>query len=257
MPIDSTTDCAISSTRTECRQYRTVASPTARFPSSVGEHGLSVTTEPQASYDRVADEYVRRIYGELEGKPLDRQLLERFASPVKGAGYVADIGCGPGHIARYLRERGVDVCGVDLSQRMIARARALNPGIQFFPADLTRLPIATGAWAGIVAFYSIIHVAREQVLAALQEFKRVLRPGGRLLFSFHVGDTVLHMEEWWGEPVCLDFVFFQPNEMSDYVRAAGLELEEVIERAPYAPDVEHQSRRCYIFARKGRPLVLC
>ena len=209
-----------------------------------------MTTDPGASYDRVADEYVRRIYRELEDKPLDRELLERLASQLKGAGPVADIGCGPGHVTRYLRERGVDVYGVDLSRQMISHARVLNHGIQFFPADMTRLPAATQTWAGIVAFYSIIHIPRERVRGTLEEFKRALRPGGRLLFSFHIGDTVLHMEEWWGQPVSLDFVFFQPNEMADYVRAAGLDLEEVIERAPYEPDVEHQSHRCYIFARK-------
>jgi 2-polyprenyl-3-methyl-5-hydroxy-6-metoxy-1,4-benzoquinol methylase len=67
------------------------------------------------SYNRLADEYVRRIYGELEHKPLDRQLLDRFAVRVKGTGSVCDLGCGPGHVARYLHEHGAHVYGIDLS----------------------------------------------------------------------------------------------------------------------------------------------
>jgi len=47
----------------------------------------------------------------------------------------------------------------------------------------------------------------------------------------------------------LDFHFFRPEEMADSLRAAGFEIEEIVEREPY-PDVEHQSRRAYIFAKK-------
>ena len=56
----------------------------------------------QDSYDRVAAEYIKRISGELKHKPLDRQLLDRFAARVQGFGTVCDLGCGPGHVARYL-----------------------------------------------------------------------------------------------------------------------------------------------------------
>ena len=82
----------------------------------------------QNSYDCVADEYVRRIFDELRHKPLDRQLLDRFAARVRHAGVACDMGCGPGQVARYLHERGVEVCGVDLSPAMVERARQLTPG---------------------------------------------------------------------------------------------------------------------------------
>jgi hypothetical protein len=49
-------------------------------------------------YDAVAGEYARRIAGELEGKPLDRALLDAFAEQVRPHGPVADLGCGPGHV---------------------------------------------------------------------------------------------------------------------------------------------------------------
>ena len=53
----------------------------------------------------------------------DRQLLDRFAASVQDRGPVCDLGCGPGHVARYLSERKVQVCGVDLSPEMVKRAR--------------------------------------------------------------------------------------------------------------------------------------
>jgi SAM-dependent methyltransferase len=206
----------------------------------------------QRSYDRIADEYARRIYDELQHKPLDRQLLDRFAASVRDLGPACDMGCGPGHVARYLHDHGANVLGVDLSPGMIELARRLNPGIEFRQGNMLALNVEGDAWGGVAAFYSIIHIPREDIVAALHELKRVLRPGGLLLLVFHIGDEIVHRDELWGVPVNLDFVFFQPEEMVAYLESAGFEIEDVIVRWPYK-DVEHQSRRCYIVAKKPRP----
>ena len=206
-------------------------------------------TNIQMSYDSVAEEYARRIFDELQYKPLDRQLLDRLAAGVEEGGLICDLGCGPGQIAHYLHERGARVIGVDLSAQMIELARQLNPGLEFKQGNMQALDVEDEAWAGIAAFYSLIHVPREQVVDVLLELKRVLRPGGLLLLAFHIGTEVVHVEEWWELPVSADFVYFQPPEMHAYLQAAGFLIEELIERPPY-PDVEYQSHRAYILARK-------
>jgi SAM-dependent methyltransferase len=208
----------------------------------------------QTSYDRVVDEYVRRIFDELQHKPLDRQLLDRFAASVRDVGPACDMGCGPGHVARYLHEHGVEVCGVDLSPAMVEQARCLTPGVEFRQGDMMALDTPDSAWAGIAAFYSIIHIHRGDMARALGELRRVLRPGGLLLLTFHIGDETIHLDEWWGQQVCVDFFFFRPAEVAGYLGEAGFEIEEIIEREPY-PDVEHQSRRAYIFARRPNTSV--
>ena len=205
----------------------------------------------RTSYDHVADEYVRRIFDELKHKPFDRQMLDRFAMSVREIGPACDMGCGPGHVARYLHEHGVQVCGVDLSQVMVDRARQLTPGVEFRQGDMTALDAPDAAWAGIAAFYSIIHIPHGDMIQALGELRRVLRPNGLLLLAFHIGDETIHLDEWWGQTVSVDFFFFRPAEVADYLCAAGFEFEEIIEREPY-PDVEHQSRRAYIFARSPK-----
>ena len=111
-------------------------------------------------------------------------------------------------MARYLAERGVKVCGIDLSPAMVERAQQLNPGIEFTQGNMLALDVKDEAFAGIVAFYSIIHIPREQVVIALREFKRVLRHGGWLLLAFHIGEGVKHLDEWWGYAVSVDTFLF-------------------------------------------------
>ena len=214
--------------------------------------GADAPSDCQTSYDRVADEYVRRIFDELQHKPLDRQLLDRFAASVRDAGPARDMGCGPGHVARYLHERGVKVCGIDLSPEMIDRARRLTPGVEFLQGDMRGLDTPDETWAGITAFYSLIHIPRGDITRALGELRRVLQPGGLLLLAFHIGDETIHLDEWWGQQVCVDFHFFRTEEVLGYLRVAGFEVEDAVEREPY-PDVEHQSRRAYLFARRPAP----
>jgi SAM-dependent methyltransferase len=149
----------------------------------------------QVSYDRGAEEYTRHISDELQHKPLDRKLLDRFAGRVRETGSVCDIGCGPGHVARYLSERGVQVFGCDLSLKMVDQARRLNPGMEFRQGDMMALESPDQTLAGIVAFYSIIHIPRAKVVQALRELYRVLRPGGLLFLAFHIGDGIFHRDE--------------------------------------------------------------
>lgn len=205
--------------------------------------------EIQAAYDAIADEYAQRVYDELKDKPLDRQLLDGFADRVRGQGTVCDLGSGPGHVGRYLHERGLAVCGVDLSPEMVKHARSLNPGIDFQCGDMFALDVEDGAWVGIAALYAIVNLPRTDVTLAFQEMRRVLKPGGWLLLGFHVGEGGAHVDEWWGVKISLDFNLFGSDEVARYLRAAGFEVEETTVRDPY-PDVEYQTRRSYILAQK-------
>jgi len=75
----------------------------------------------QRSYDAVADEYAKRIYTELDDKPADRELLDNFAEALQGSGPCVELGCGPGHVTRYLAERGLDISGIDSSKKMVKK----------------------------------------------------------------------------------------------------------------------------------------
>jgi SAM-dependent methyltransferase len=202
------------------------------------------------SYDKLAEQYAARIAGELQDKPFDRELLDRFADRVREAGVVCDMGCGPAHVGGYLSQRGVEVVGIDLSPGMLATARRLNPSFGLVCADMLALGVRDNVFAGVVALYSIIHVPSAQVPRALSEMRRVLRPGGQLLLAFHRGDEVLHVDELWGQRVDLDAVHFPTEQMRRYMEDAGFAVSQTLEREPYPEPVEYQSRRAYIWASR-------
>ena len=192
------------------------------------------------------------MFNELSNKPLDRKLLNRFVSEVEGKGEVCDIGCGPGHIARYLRDAGARVFGLDLSPRMLEQARGLSPDIRFQEGDIMGLDFPDGTLAGIVAFYVICNIPKESLQIVFREMERVLQPDGLLLISFHNGDEVIHENERWGKAISMDSFLYQPLVIRQYLEGSEFLIEDLIERGPYAPDIEYQSRRTYIFARKRK-----
>lgn len=203
------------------------------------------------SYDSAARAYAEHLAGELAHKPLDRHLLNRFAEETRGRGLVADLGCGPGHVARYLHEQGVKTVGLDLSPGMVEVAASLHPGLDFRVDDMTRLDLADASLAGIVSFYSIVHFAAE-LGAVFQQMRRVLVPGGLALVAFHIGDQVVHLDDLFGAPVSLDFRFHDPGKVVEALQTAHLAVIEHAERAPYE-GVEYPSRRCYLLVRAAAP----
>ncbi len=133
---------------------------------------------------------------------------------------------------------------------MLEEARRLNPDITFRPGNMLALDLPDASLAGIAAFYAVVNLPKASLPQVFREMARVLQPDGLLLLAHHVGDETIHRNEWWDRPIAMDFHFLQPPAVKSELEAAGLVIEEIIEREPYAPEVEHQSRRAYIFARK-------
>lgn len=211
--------------------------------------------EIRRTYDRVAPAYQEAVGGELAAKPLDRAILTGFVE-LAGAGPVADVGCGPGHVTRFLVGAGAAVLGLDLSPGMIAVARDRSPGLPFAVASMLGLPLADGACAGVAALYSIIHLDPDERAAAFAEFARVLRPGGPLLLAFHVdtadhpAGTTTHLTEWFGSRVDIGVHFLDPAVVAAELAAAGLTVTASVVRRPL-PAAEYPSRRAYLIAQSS------
>ncbi len=206
-------------------------------------------------YDAAAPAYLEHLARELDHKPLDRHLIQRFAEALPREASVADLGCGPGHVARYLAERtGANAVGVDLSPKMIelARARFAGDNLDYVVGDMRALTgFRDASLAGVTAFYSIVHFTAAELPAVFAEMRRVLTPGGLVLVAFHVsnstGDERTHIDELFGTKVALDFYYHPVETVAAALAGAGLPVRETCIREPY-PDVEYPSRRAYLLA---------
>ncbi|MEU7697158.1 class I SAM-dependent methyltransferase [Streptomyces sp. NPDC039028] len=184
--------------------------------------------DTQASYDTVAATYADQVRNLLDETPYERAVLELFAGLVNtaGGGPVADVGCGPGRITAYLRGLGMDVFGIDLSPAMIEIARREHSGLRFEVGSMTDLGLTDASLAGLVAWYSLIHVPDDEISSVFTYFRRVLRPGGPLLLGFHVGDeSRLKTEGYGGHPMKVYVHLRQPDQLAAWLNDAGFTVE--------------------------------
>lgn len=200
-------------------------------------------------YDMVAEEYAAAFASEHEKKPKDREMLLRFSQELGDRRPVCDVGCGPGQTAGYLKNLGIEISGLDLSERALEQASTRHPEIPFRKGNILDLAFESDSIAGVVAFYAIVHFTEEQVRMALREIFRVLQPGGQVLFTYHVGEETIHVDEFFGKKVDIELMFSTSAFIFGCVTDTGFENIDIIEREPY-PGVEYQSRRAYVFASK-------
>ena len=199
-------------------------------------------------YDAVAGKYADAYGGELAGKPLDRALLACLIEQAGQGMPIADVGCGPGHVAAWIAGRGGAAVGIDLSAGMVAAGRRAYPDTEFREGDFLDLPARDGEFGAVVAFYSIIHLEPGELAPAFAEICRVLRPGGLVLVSFHVGSEVRHLDQWWGQDVDVDFRFLEVADVAEAMERAGFSVEARLERTSYAGEVD--TRRGYLLGRR-------
>ena len=205
--------------------------------------------DTRVSYDTVAQSYADLVRHLLDDAPYEQAAFALFAGFVRagGGGPVADVGCGPGRVTAYLRNLGADAFGIDLSPGMIDVARRENPGVRFEVGSMTDLRLADGEVAGLISWYSLIHVPDDEIGTVLAQFRRVLRPNGPLLLGFHAGDgSRLKTEGYGGHPMHVYVHRREPETVAARLEEAGFTVEaQTILHSP-------ESRRAaMIFARRA------
>lgn len=169
-------------------------------------------------------------------EPAVRALIDD--TPV---GRALDAACGTGRHAAYLRGRGHEVIGVDVSPEMLERARARVPDGDFRVGDLESLPVESHSVDLAVCALALDHVP--QLEPALRELARVVRPGGRVIVSdFHPFNLVLGGGALFPKADgTFAFVRSYRHDLSEYVgafRASGLEVRGCLEPAWGAREAE-------------------
>ena len=142
----------------------------------------------QQAYAARAAQYIELFGNTAQVHPDDLALIVRHLS-IPGA--VLDVGCGPGHFTAHLRSLDVEATGLDLVPAFIVHARETHPGNRYEVASMHHLPVPDGSLAGILAWYSLIHVPPNEIDGVLAELRRALAPAGTLVVGFVDGDDVV------------------------------------------------------------------
>ncbi|WP_120522347.1 class I SAM-dependent methyltransferase [Arthrobacter celericrescens] len=171
------------------------------------------------AYGERAPEYVD-LFGSVEAAHAeDRRLIGEWARTIDGP--VLDAGCGPGHWSGYMADNGAEVEGIDLVRAFITHARARFPEVPFRVGSLRNLGVSEGRLAGILAWYSLIHLEPEDLTVVLREFARALAPGGGLLVGFFVSPELRRFPH-----AVTDAYSWPVGELVELLGAAGFSLVE-------------------------------
>ncbi|MFC7241883.1 methyltransferase domain-containing protein [Catellatospora aurea] len=207
-------------------------------------------TATRDGYDAAAVAYAQ-LFNSLDDRPLDSAILAAFAGFVRMSGdtRVADLGCGPGYITALLHELGLAAVGVDLSPAMITLARQTYPDLRFDVGSMAALDIADGTLGGVVSRWSVIHTPPHEVPAILDEFHRVLAPGGHLLIGFSASDDPSHPTQIFDHSVAPAYRWW-PDHLAALLRKAGLAEVGRMVREPQ-PEDKRQFQEVQLIARKA------
>ena len=138
-------------------------------PTQVVEEGYDFIAERYLEWTQTtrAEERARYTSVLLNQLPLGADLL--------------DLGCGAGVPTTQELARRFKVTGVDISERQVTLARENVPEAQFIRTDITVLDFPPGSFDAVAAFYSLIHLPREEQPKLLKKTASWLRPGGLLV----------------------------------------------------------------------------
>ncbi|WP_312063617.1 malonyl-ACP O-methyltransferase BioC [Pantoea septica] len=145
---------------------------------------------------------VARAFGRAAGHYEQHAELQRRCgdallalAPPLADGDLLDAGCGTGWYSRLWQQRGQRVVALDLSPQMLRQARGLDAASGYLAGDIDALPLASRSvdcvWSNLAVQWS------SDLRTALQQFARVLRPDGVMLFSTLLAGSLHEVHAAW------------------------------------------------------------
>lgn len=180
---------------------------------------MTDVTKTIATYNKQA-----AIFSDYFEKSLNYPELEFFMSHLPPQAYILDVGCGSGKDSAYFTKKGFSTLGIDLSEKLLEEAKRRHPELKVELMDMRKLELADEAFDGVWAHASLLHLDRTDVPTTLQEFYRVLKPGG-LFYAFvkeGTGEKSIALDT--DAQAERDFTFFNEDEMKKYAESASFEI---------------------------------
>ena len=174
--------------------------------------------------------------------------LADFSSRIPQMGHILDAGCGNGLYSRYLSEE-FKVIGVDISEKQIELAKQNAPKANFICEDMTKINYPDEYFDGILSFYAIIHVPRDEHYDLLSNFYRMLKFNGAVLLIFQSNnDPESYEENFFDRGVRMYWSGFDKNANLSMLKDIGFKIiwSKSIKESPKWGESSH----LFVFAEK-------
>jgi len=202
--------------------------------------------EVKHAYDAQASSVTEMLGTEVSAADPDRAVIEPWAATVNGR--ILDVGSGTGRWAGHLAALGHEIDALEPVERFVDVARKAHPAVPFRLGAIDDLDDSDVRWAGILAWYSLIHMGPDELPSALATLRSVLEVDGTMLMSFFSGPRL----ETFDHPVATAYRWLLPD-MARALDRAGFEMigERWDGRAPHAimlvraqPSTHHEDPTC-------------
>ena len=164
--------------------------------------------------------------------------IEKFSQLLPANARILDAGCAWGRDSLIFAKKGFQVTGIDLADGFLTEARKYAPEATFLKMDLRKLNFPANSFEGIWACASLLHLNKEDIQQALQDFFHMLTPGGVLFIDVKEdlkSKAVAEKHTIDGER---HFTYLQQEELNAMLTAAGFTIIESYkwsEREKYGP----------------------
>lgn len=169
-------------------------------------------------YDIAAEDYA---FKRDQFKSL--RYLEQFSKLIEKGKTILDVGCGAGKpVDEYLVNQGFIVEGIDISPKMIKLARKNVPSASYKIKDMSELEKKEYCVEGIVAFYSIFHIPKEQHQDIFNKFASFMPNGGTILITMGSSEWEGTEEDFHGTKMF--WSHYESEKNKEMVEKAGFEI---------------------------------
>lgn len=168
------------------------------------------------TYNENAETYAKGSAGRQ-----DSAGLKKLKSMLAPHARVLDLGCAAGRDTRILKDMGLDAVGTDLAEKLLEIARTENPDITFVLADMRKLPFEDHSFDAVWANAVLHHVSKAEMVGVVQEFWRILAPGGILFIHTKAGEGSLHSNDAAFAGVDRDFDLITADELDSMLTKVG------------------------------------
>lgn len=173
------------------------------------------------NFDEIAGVY-DAYYETLIGRQVDhveKQLVWKYMIGMSPEEPLLEIGCGTGHWTRFFRQKGFKLTAIDVSEKMLEKAKQKNPEkVHFERMNVEEMKYGDHAFENIIAIATLEFVA--DLERAFSEIKRILKPGGILILGCLNALSELGQQKKENE-IYRKAHFFKPEELKAHLSLLG------------------------------------